>query len=91
MSRGMSALLGAIVLAAGIAGLSTVSLATPAGAQVSQRDGHDLMHEMMDAMHGPEATEQMDQVPGAEEMMDQCAAVMAMMNSGMMGGMMGGE
>ncbi|MGH9166871.1 MAG: hypothetical protein ACRD02_03425 [Acidimicrobiia bacterium] len=86
MSRGVSAWLGAILLAAGVAGLSTVALATPAPAQVSERHAHQLMHEMMEAMHGPGTVQEMHQVPGAEEMMDQCAAMRSMMGGSMMGG-----
>jgi len=46
-------------------------------------------------MHGPGSTERMHQVPGAEEMMDQCAhdgdmGGSSMMGGGMMDGMMGG-
>ncbi|MGH2394996.1 MAG: hypothetical protein ACRDGH_16145 [Candidatus Limnocylindria bacterium] len=96
MSRGVSALLGAMLVAAGVAGLNTVSLAIPAPPEVSQRDVHQLMHEMMEDMHGPGTVQEMHQVPGAEEMMDQCAAMRSMMEGGRMDrmmemmGMMGG-
>ena len=51
---------------------------------------HEQMHQMMDAMHGEGFSERMHQaVPGSEEMMEQCVAMMTMM--GQMGGMMGGS
>ena len=59
--------------------------------------GHPQMHEMMDVVHGPGTSQRMYQArgPEAEKMMDQCAAMLNMMDmmSGMiaMQGMMGAE
>ncbi len=70
---------------------------TPGSGQTTT---HDRMHEMMDAMHGPGASDRMHQAMGqaGEQLMEQCAAMMGMMSGmggmrmqGMMdGGMMGG-
>jgi hypothetical protein len=51
---------------------------------------HQAMDAMMDAMHGPGTADRMHQIPGAEEMMDQCVAMMTRMGRGMMGGGMMG-
>jgi hypothetical protein len=57
------------------------------------------MHRMMDGVHGEGASQRMHEAmgPNAEEMMDRCAAMMAMMNEmqsmmpGSGPGMMGGQ
>ncbi len=54
---------------------------------------HEQMHEMMDAMHGPGATERMHEMMGqgdaqrGEQLMKQCVNMMGMMHQ--MPGMMG--
>ncbi len=71
--------------------------ATPgASGMLSADDLHETMHAMMDAVHGAGTTERMHEAmgPEGEELMAQCAGMMAMM-MGMMGnddmsGMMGG-
>lgn len=79
--------LGAALFAIGVTGL-TFTLTAPATA-ASDGDSHDVMHQMMDAMHGAGTSERMHAVEGAEEMMDDCSGMMDHMSSA--GGMMGGE
>ena len=98
MSRRAQIVLGAALTIVGLAGTLALGPATPVNAQTegSPAEIHETMDAMMDAMHGSGTTERMHQVPGAEEMMDQCATMMAAMGGGMMGGgmmdggMMGG-
>jgi uncharacterized membrane protein len=57
---------------------------TPAMAFTTASQGqpsHEDMHRMMDAVHGEGASQRMHESmgPNAEEMMDQCAAMMTMM------------
>lgn len=61
----------------------------PAEHQWESAPTHEQMHQMMDAMHGEGASERMHQAMGgdAEQMMDQCVAMMNMMSA--MRGMMG--
>jgi uncharacterized membrane protein len=76
---------------------STPAMASTTASQ--KQPSHEDMHRMMDAVHGEEASQRMHETmgPGAEEMMDQCAAVMAMMPEmqnmmpGNGAGMMGGQ
>lgn len=51
---------------------------------------HEQMHQMMDAVHGEGTSERMHEAmgPDAERLMDQCVAMMSMMQQ--MQGMMGG-
>ncbi|MGH2532802.1 MAG: hypothetical protein ACRDJW_10925 [Thermomicrobiales bacterium] len=66
--------------------------ATPvAGGMPMVGEMHELMHQMMDTMHGPGTSDRMHEAMGTEgeQMMEQCAAMMGMM--GMMMGMMGGQ
>lgn len=65
---------------------------------------HEQMHQMMDAVHGAGASQRMHEAmgPEAEQLMDQCVAMMGMMqgmantgqmmsgSAGQMEGMMGG-
>ncbi|MDP8959187.1 MAG: hypothetical protein M3N51_08325 [Actinomycetota bacterium] len=89
MSRRVSALVGTGLIALGLMGFGFLGVVTPAAAQGTGGETHERMHEMMDAMHGPGTGERMHQVAGAEEMMEACAAMMEMMDPGMMGrGMM---
>lgn len=63
----------------------------PGNAVAQQPDpdvrSHQTMHEMMDLMHGEGAAARMHEIEGAEEMMDQCASMMAMMGDMDMSGM----
>ncbi len=92
MSHSARIALGALLTAVGLAGTLALGPAIPVTAQSasSPAEIHETMDTMMDAMHGPGTADRMHQVPGAEEMMDQCAAMMAAMGSGMMNGMMDG-
>lgn len=101
------ALIGAAVVTLAIgtllaftASASFAQAPTPAPAEAAFT--HEQMHQMMDAMHGEGFSERMHEaMPGSEEMMEQCVAMMNMMQSmmgpgtsGMMGsqnGMMGGR
>ena len=70
---------------------------TPSGSTAQAIPTHEQMHQMMDAMHGEGTNQRMHEAmgPDAEKMMDQCAAMMNMMDgmSGMssLQGMMGAE
>lgn len=92
MSRRTRIALGGLVTAAGLVGTLALGPAAPVTAQPPDQvsETHETMNAMMDAMHGPGTAERMHQVPGLEEMMDQCAATASSMGSGMMDGMMGG-
>lgn len=91
MSRRTRIALGTLITMVGLTGMLAFWPAPAVTAQPANEvsDAHETMEAMMDAMHGPGTAERMHQVPGAEEMMDQCAAMMAGMGSGMMNGMMG--
>ena len=84
LRRWLQGLAGAALIAAGLSGLSWTWQATPVSAQPTERDSHQTMHELLDAMNGPGAADRMHAVEGAEEMMDTCAAM-----TDMMGGMSG--
>ncbi len=82
------------IVGAGLVGLALLaatssSLFAQADPEAPSAPAHDQMHQMMDAMHGEGASEQMHQAmdPDAERMMDQCAGMMGMMQGGR--GMMG--
>jgi hypothetical protein len=89
-----------LALGGGLAGL--VALAFSVGLVIAQDPSpsptsqsgapltHEQMHQMMDMMHGPGTSERMHEAMGAdaEALMDQCAAMMAMM-PGMMQGRSG--
>ena len=52
-------------------------------------DSHAVMHEMMEAMHGPGASDRMHRVEGGEQMMEQCSQMHDQMGRMMdSGGMM---
>lgn len=70
------ALAGVAIAALGVTGLAATWNPTSAAAQ-SGGDSHGTMHATMSAMHGEEAVAQMHEVEGAEEMIDQCADMMA--------------
>lgn len=73
-SRIAQAATGAIMATVGVAGFAgTVS--GPAAAASTDETSHD-MRRMMEAVHGEDAVERMHQVEGADEMMDQCGAMM---------------
>lgn len=89
MTRMMTLTIGGLVAVALATGLTTGVLltpplrahpASPPTPMSGQPLTHDEMHRMIDAMHGEGASERMHEaMPGSEEMMDQCAAMMAMM------------
>ncbi len=88
MTRTMKLTMGGLVAVALATGLTTgVLLTPPLRAQPAsppmpgQPLTHDAMHRMMDAMHGEGASERMHAAMGddADALMDQCAAMMAMM------------
>ena len=78
------------------AGSSTVG-ASPEADDQPYTGVHPQTHEMMDVVHGPGTSQRMYRTmgPDAEKMMDQCAAMMNMMDGmsgmGSMQGMMGAE
>ncbi len=74
--RWLQGLAGAVLIAAGLSGLSWTWQATPVYAQRPERGSHQTMHEMMDAMHGRGTAERMHAVEGADEMMDACASML---------------
>ncbi len=84
--------IGAAFLAIGITGLAFTFAAPATATAESDGDSHDVMHQMMDAMHGAGTSQRMHAVERAEEMMDDCAGMIENMSShgGMGGGMMGG-
>ncbi len=90
MTRTMKQTMGGLVAVALALGLTTgVLITTPLRAQPAsppmpmngQPLTHDDMRQMMDAMHGEGASERMHAAMGddADALMDQCAAMMAMM------------
>ncbi len=94
--------IGAGLTAALLAAFSAGTLFAQTPAPPAAPPTHEEMHRMMDAIHGEGFSERMHAaVPGSEEMMEQCAAMMGMMRQlggmkgqgGMAGmtGMMGGE
>ncbi len=85
MSRWKQGALGLALLLGGLLGLVSFG-PWQAGAAEQRRDAHETMHRMMDAMHGPGASERMHEIEGAEKMMDGCAQMMESMGS--MAGMM---
>lgn len=82
------ALIGGALVGLGLFGLTTMPLfaQTPPAMPT-----HEQMHQMMDAVHGEGASQRMHEAmgPEAEQLMDQCVAMMGMMQS--MPGMMGGH
>lgn len=85
-----------VALAGALAGLALLALtAGPLFAQEAPTPGptgpvtHEQMEQMMDAMHGAGTSQRMHEAmgPQAEQMMDQCVAMMNMMmgSPGMMG------
>lgn len=83
---------GALLTALGLAGTLALGPPVPVTAQPADQasEAHETMDAMMDAMHGPGTAERMHQLPGAEEMMEQCATMLEAMGGGMMDGIMGG-
>lgn len=82
--RWLQDVVGAALVAVGLFGLSTLWPGTASAQSADRPDGHENMHEMMDAMHGEGTAERMHKTEGAEEMMDECTSMMAMMkNMGM--------
>lgn len=75
----------------GTAGVALVALGSlglvamlPASVAAQQPDpdvrGHETVHEMMGLMHGEGTATRMHEIEGAEQMMDQCASMMATMD-----------
>lgn len=100
MRRRMQLAVGSVLATIGAAGLiwtASLSRAGPEPAATSQ--GHEGMHRMMDAMHGPDAVNRMHGMPGGEEMMRACWEMMRAVDGmepmmggpGMMGDKMGGR
>lgn len=88
VSRRTRIMLGALLAVVALTGMLFFGPTTPVTAQPADQAPatHEAMDAMMDAMHGPGTAEQMHQIPGAEQMMEQCASMMAAMGGAMMGG-----
>lgn len=88
----MQAVAGAALVGVGLTGMAAMWSAPALARSTEAERSHEVMHQMMDAMHGEGTADAMHDIEGADEMMDQCASMMSMMGSGMMGdgGMMGG-
>lgn len=105
LRRWLQGTAGAALVVLGLWGLAATLPGTVWAQQSGRRaGGHETMHEMMEAMHGQGTAARMHELEGAEEMMDRCAAMMAMMgemdmsrmgqmmrDGGMMDGMMDGR
>ena len=85
LTRGARAVLGALLVTIGLVGMLSLSAISASAEEGSREESHGGMHEMMDAMHGPTASNRMHRVEGAEQMMDQCSRM-----HDQMGGMMDG-
>ena len=98
-SRRLRAATGAALIALGLGGVVTFA-PTSFAAEGDAGSSHEVMHEMMDVMHGEGAAARMHEIEGAEQMMDACAQMgdamggmgnmSNMMGRGGMGGMMRG-
>lgn len=83
----LAGVVGGLILAAMVSVLGggpSLGQTTPTdGAQSGTGLTHDDMHRMMDAVHGTGASERMHQAmgPNAEQLIDQCVAMMAMMDN----------
>lgn len=87
-SSGWRLALGGGLMAAAVLALSAGTLFAQMEPASPAPPTHQQMHAMMDAMQGEGFSERMHQaMPGSEEMMNQCAAMMGMMQR--MDGMMG--
>lgn len=93
-TRITQAVAGVALATLGATGLATI--ASGPAAATEESESHEVMHRMMEAVHGDEAVERMHAVDGAEEMMEQCGSMMdamggmsGMMRGGGMSGMMG--
>ena len=71
-----------LALTAGLVSAQGPPPMMPEGTQSEAATTHEQMHQMMDAMHGEGASERMHQAMGedGERIMDQCVAMMNMMN-----------
>lgn len=85
-SRRLRAATGAALVALGLGGVVTFA-PTSFAAEGDTGSSHEVMHQMMDAMHGEGTAERMHAVDGGEQMMDDCAEMMGTTSS--MGSMMG--
>lgn len=97
MSTRTLPLVGGLLVGLGLFGLTALPLfaQTPPATPT-----HEQMHQMMDAMHGEGTSQRMHEAmgPEAEQLMDQCVAMMGMrqhmpgmMGRGGMSGLMGGQ
>lgn len=91
MTTGFRIGLGALLVAIGLVGMLMSWPAPPTMMQQSGAESelHETMDEMMDAMHGPGTADRIHQIPGGEEMMHRCAAMMGSMSGAMMPGPIG--
>ncbi len=76
--------------------MGMMDAATPGAEAATSEELHQMMHQMMDTVHGVGTSERMHEAmgPRGEELMAQCAAMMGMMGmmgDGGMSGMMGGQ
>lgn len=83
--RWTQAVAGAALVGIGLTGMAA-TWSAPALARSTGTERHDAMHQMMDAMHGEGTADELHEIEGVDEMMDQCASMMSMMGGGMMGG-----
>jgi hypothetical protein len=86
--RGVRAAVGGVLVAVGLTGLS-FTFGAPAVAGPADGDRHEVMHGMMDAIHGDGTAERMHDIEGADEMMAECSSMAETMSS--MGSMMSGD
>lgn len=93
MSRRTRIVLGASLVVVGLTGMLGLGSALPLNAQPadSTHATHETTDVMMNAVQDHGTSDRTHQIPGAEEMMEQCSSMMTAMGGGMMGeGMMGG-
>ena len=77
MQRRPRIVIGAVLIVAGLIGVLALGTAFPASARPGSVATHETMNQMMDVMQGSGTVDRMHAIPGAEEMMAQCAALMA--------------
>ncbi len=79
LRRWTQAATGAALVALGLWGLALTWQGLATAQPTDPGRSHEAMHQMMDAMHGEGTAARMHEIEGAEQMMDQCAAMMDMM------------
>ncbi|MGH8925587.1 MAG: hypothetical protein ACRDWA_13270 [Acidimicrobiia bacterium] len=77
MSRRLRMGIGATLAAVGLVGAVVLGPAASVAAQPGSDATLETMNQMKDLMHGPGTADRMRAIPGAEEMMTQCGAMMA--------------